>query len=225
MSNVIDMPTPMSVLAERIKASYENAVKDRNEWVSGTLELAANLDEARARFPSEIDFGVWLAQNELDWLGKGDRAALLGMANDLDVTRIVLEETKSASLRVIWREEVEPRLHDVAKTGASECTSSVPPDQICEAPEITASKRPAIRPSSPFCGRPRADEVYSTFLNKDARYVIGKVISSRNGADIYEMILRALDWGFLQPNRNGFGTPNLRMLFSLGSRSFCNALT
>ena len=221
MSNVIDMPTPMSVLAERIKASYENAVKDRNEWVSGTLELAANLDEARARFPSEIDFGVWLAQNELDWLGKGDRAALLGMANDLDVTRIVLEETKSASLRVIWREEVEPRLHDVAKTGASECTSSVPPDQICEAPEITASKRPAIRPSSPFCGRPRADEVYSTFLNKDARYVIGKVISSRNGADIYEMILRALDWGFLQPNRNGFGTPNLRMLFSLGSRSFC----
>jgi len=67
--------------------------------------------------------------------------------------------------------------------------------------------------------------VYSTFLNKDARYVIGKVISSRNGADIYEMILRALDWGFLQPNRNGFGTPNLRMLFSLGSRSFCNALT
>jgi hypothetical protein len=53
MSNVIDMPTPMSVLAERIKASYENAVKDRNEWVSGTLELAANLDEARARFPSE----------------------------------------------------------------------------------------------------------------------------------------------------------------------------
>jgi hypothetical protein len=218
MSNVIDMPTPMSVLAERIKAAYGRTVDGRNEWISGTLELAANLDEARARFPSDIDFGVWLVQNELDWLGKDDRTALLGMANDLDVTRVVLEETKSASLRVIWREEVEPRLHDVAKEAvASEFTSN----EICEAPEIKASKRSAIRPTSPFYGKPRAEEVYSTFQDKDARYVIGKAISGRGGADIYEMILRALDCGFLQLNHNGLGKPNLRMLFSLGSRSFC----
>src|SRR5690348_939078 len=80
MSNVIDMPTALNVLAECIKAAYGRTVDGRNEWISGTLELAANLDEARARFPSDIDFGVWLVQNELDWLGKEDRAALLGMA-------------------------------------------------------------------------------------------------------------------------------------------------
>jgi hypothetical protein len=99
MSNVIDMPTSMSVLAERIKAAYGRIEDGKKEWIDGTLELAAALDEARARFPSDTDFGVWLVQNELDWLGKDDRAALLGMANELDLTRIVLEETKRTCLR------------------------------------------------------------------------------------------------------------------------------
>jgi hypothetical protein len=223
MSNVIDMPTPLSILAERIKAAYGRTVGGRNEWAGGILELAATLDEARTRFQSDIDFGVWLVQNELDWLGKDDRAALLGMAKDLDLTRIVLEETKRASLRMIWGEEVKPRLHELAKADAvaTEFTNTVPPDEIYEASEKKASKQPPIRPTSPFYGKPRGEEVYSTFLNKDARYIVGKAISGRGGAEIYDMMLQALDWGFLQPNQNGFGMPNLRMLFSLGSKSFC----
>ena len=78
-----------------------------------------------------------------------------------------------------------------------------------------------IRSSSPFYGRPRADEVYSNFLDKDARHVVGKAISARGGADIYDMILKSLDVGFLHPNRSCLRKPNLRMLFSLGSRAFC----
>jgi hypothetical protein len=217
MSNVIDMPTPMSVLAERIKTAYERTVDGRKECVEGTLELAAMLDEARARFPSDIDFGVWLVQNELDWLGKDDRAALLGMAEDLGLTRSVLAETKSTSWRLIWLEEIEPRLRTVAKPDAA----AEPPDEMCEVPEETTPKRPTIRPTSPLYGRPRAEEVYSTFLDKDARYVLGKAVGGRGGADIYEMILKSLGLGFLQPNRSSFGKPNLRMLFSLGSRTFC----
>lgn len=115
MSNVIDMPNPMSALVERIKAAHERTVNGRKEWIEGALEFAATLAEARARFPSDIALGVWLAQNELDWLGKENRAALLGMAEDLNLTRTILEEAKSASFRVIWREEVEPSLHEVAK--------------------------------------------------------------------------------------------------------------
>jgi hypothetical protein len=208
MSNVIDMPTPMSVLAERIKTAYQRTADGRKEWIEGTLGTTT-LTEARAKFPSDIDFAVWLVQNELDWLGKDDRTALLGMANDLDVTRIVLEETKNTSLRVIWREEIEPRLHDVAKAKAvaSECGNSAQSDEIGEAPDKNPPKQSAIRPTSPFYGRPRAQEVYSTFLDKDARYIVGKAISGKGGAHIYDMILKALDWGFLQRNRNCFANP------------------
>ena len=78
-----------------------------------------------------------------------------------------------------------------------------------------------IRSSSPFYGRPRSDEVYSNFLDNDARHVVGKAISARGGADIYDMILKSLDVGFLHPNRSCLRKPNLRMLFSLGSRAFC----
>ena len=116
MSNIVEMPTPMNVLADRIKLAYGRTVCGREGWVEGTLELAATLDEARSRFPSNIDFGVWLVQNELDWLGKDDRAALLGMSEDLALTRIALEETKSASWRLIWLEWIEPRLRSAAKT-------------------------------------------------------------------------------------------------------------
>jgi hypothetical protein len=104
---------------------------------------------------------------------------------------------------------------------ASEYENSVLREEIREAPDKEPSKQSAIRPTSPFYGRPRADEVYSTFLDKDARSIVGKAISGRGGADIYDMILKALDLEFLQPNRRSLGRPNLRMLFSRGSRAFC----
>jgi cyclic nucleotide-binding protein len=101
-----------------------------------------------------------------------------------------------------------------------ECTNRVLRDEIRGAPDKKPSKQSAIRPTSPFYGRPRADEVYSTFLDKDARSIVGKAIAGKGGADIYDMILESLDLEFLQPNRRSLGRPNLRMLFSLGSHTF-----
>jgi hypothetical protein len=95
------------------------------------------------------------------------------------------------------------------------------PEEESEAPNEKARNRATVTPSSPFYGKPRANEVYSTFLDKDARYVIGKAIRRRGGADIYDMILESLDCGFLRSNRNSLGSPSLRMLFSLGSHAFC----
>ena len=224
MSNIVEMPTPMNVLADRIKLAYGRTVCGREGWIEGTLELAAALGEARSRFPSNIDFGVWLVQNELDWLGKDDRAALLGMSEDPALTRVALEETKSTSWRLIWLEWIELRLRNAAKMDVPSSDNRDPAqlaEERSEPAETRASKRATIRPSSPFYGRPRADEVYSAFLDKDARSVVGKAIAGRGGADIYEMILKSLDLGFLRPNRDFLGRPNLRMLFSLGSRAFC----
>jgi hypothetical protein len=54
--NVINLPTPMNVLAGRIRAAYGRIGRGRQEWIEGTVELAAALKEARARFPSDQQF-------------------------------------------------------------------------------------------------------------------------------------------------------------------------
>ena len=92
--NIIPMPTPMNVLADRIRAALVRAEASHLEWIEATLDLAAMLKEARDRFPSNADFAHWLVDNELDVLGHQDRAALINMAGDLVLARIVLQETR-----------------------------------------------------------------------------------------------------------------------------------
>jgi hypothetical protein len=52
---------------------------------------------------------------ELDQLGSKDRAALIGMAANLPLTRIALQETQRLSWRLIWKEEIADRLRNAAK--------------------------------------------------------------------------------------------------------------
>lgn len=66
-------------------------------------ELAAALAEARERFPSNKDFAVWLASNEID-IGGNDRAALILMATDLATFRDVLtEQTETLLPNTVWQ--------------------------------------------------------------------------------------------------------------------------
>ena len=41
--NIISLPTPMKMLADRIRAAYERTERGRREWIDGTLELASAL--------------------------------------------------------------------------------------------------------------------------------------------------------------------------------------
>src|SRR5262249_28954825 len=64
--NIIQMPTPMNVLADRIRNALERAERSRIEWVEATLDLATTLKEARERFPSNEAFAHWLVDSKLD---------------------------------------------------------------------------------------------------------------------------------------------------------------
>lgn len=64
----------------------------RQEWIEGTLELAAALAEARERFKSNTEFSHWLVDAGLDHITPDDRAALINMAADIDLALIVLQE-------------------------------------------------------------------------------------------------------------------------------------
>ena len=116
--NIIQMPTPMNVLADRIREALARADRSRIEWVEATLDLAATLKEARERFPSNEAFAHWLVDSKLDAdiMGHQTRAALINMAADLALARIVLQETKRNSWQLIWQEEMKPRLTSAGKT-------------------------------------------------------------------------------------------------------------
>ena len=115
--NIIQMPTPMNVLADRIRDALARAGRSRIEWIEATLDLASTLNEARERFPSNEAFAHWLVDSKLDadMMGHQTRAALINMAADLALARIVLQETNRNSWQLIWQEEMKPRLTSASK--------------------------------------------------------------------------------------------------------------
>lgn len=87
-----------------IEAVYQRTERGRREWIEGTLEQAAALKEARSRFPDDLQFSRWLAESDLDHASRDDRDALVGMGEDLETARIVLEELPERwSWANIWR--------------------------------------------------------------------------------------------------------------------------
>jgi hypothetical protein len=61
-------------LGARIDAAYVRAQRGHQEWVAGSLELIVALSDAREKFPSNADFGNWLASNGHDHFNDHDRA-------------------------------------------------------------------------------------------------------------------------------------------------------
>ena len=48
---IIDMSTPMSVLADWVRAGHQRAGEGSQEWVEGVLEMASAMHEAREPLP------------------------------------------------------------------------------------------------------------------------------------------------------------------------------
>jgi hypothetical protein len=131
-NNIVPMPTSLNMLADRIRSAIARVEQSQIEWIEATLDLAVTLKEARDRFQSNQQFSIWLAENEIDLLGHQDRAALINMAGNATLTRLVLQETQRRSWRLIWEEEIMPRLTSAGKTA-----DSVPPHPKTDATTST----------------------------------------------------------------------------------------
>jgi hypothetical protein len=113
---VAEGASPLDVLAVRHRAAWDKTQHGRQEWIEGTLELAAVLAEERKAIPADQAFCSWLERNGLDKKpSHQDRAALIGMATDFAVTREVLEKTDRSSWRHIWENELRKRFTHVGK--------------------------------------------------------------------------------------------------------------
>jgi hypothetical protein len=105
----------LDFIARNIRAGFERAMKGGAEWVEGSLEVAAALKEGRDAVPANISFSVWLKQEKLDFYNHRDRAALIGLASDQTIARMILAESKSRSYDLIWREN-KSRFTNIRKT-------------------------------------------------------------------------------------------------------------
>jgi hypothetical protein len=96
-------------LAEQLRRRFTQQAAATAEWAEVTLDLAVIFAEARQMFPSNIAFGHWLVENELDKWGKDDQAALIHLGQHIELAREVMECSSSQSVRLIW-EAVQHRL-------------------------------------------------------------------------------------------------------------------
>jgi hypothetical protein len=80
------------------------------DFVEGALRAAAAVNEARKRFASNQDFGIWLRASGFgeNVISKNDRIALVDFGDDLIRARQVLEASERRSLRLIHEYEWKP---------------------------------------------------------------------------------------------------------------------
>lgn len=117
-TNIVALPDPLDRIKKRIRDGFERTKNGRQEWIEGTLDVAAALHEGRQKFSDHIRFGDWLKKNGIDFFNKNDRAALLRFAENADVARTVLTETTRMSLQMVWRDN-KSRFPNVRKTTAT----------------------------------------------------------------------------------------------------------
>jgi hypothetical protein len=94
----------LTVIANKIEAAHQRALRGGAEWVEGSIELAAAMVAGRDATPANITFSQWLKLNRLDFYSKNDRAALIAMGDHLDVMREVMTATTSRCYENIWRD-------------------------------------------------------------------------------------------------------------------------
>jgi hypothetical protein len=221
-------------LADRIRVAFVRTEQGRAEWIEGTLELAAALAEARARFPSDLAFSHWLVDNELEHIGKNDRGALINIAIHTEISRRLLQETQRFSWRLIWEEEIKGQVPNAGKPESTSCFSPEAPetqpvaagseervsDPAPKSASTSSTKPKSVDPRHSFFGLPRADEVAAIYLESRARVTIKQACSKKGGA-VWALILKALDAGFLAPTHTNFNSATMRILFPNGDTTYC----
>jgi hypothetical protein len=226
--NIIEI-NPRAEIAKRLRQKLDAWRDAKERWAVALRELASELYAARKMHSSNQAFSIWLAENELDDIGKDDRAALIGIGSRPELSAAILEETGLRSPESIWQ-ILKSRSSSEASEDAALLTSppkiegndlpaansSDPPARI-EAVELrTMSSHPAkaaVPSRSPFRGWARADEVTAIYLDGDTRTLIGKAIKRRGGREIWDLILKAIDEGFLTPTRASISKMGLRSIF------------
>ena len=91
--------TDLNQLAQDILDAYARVESIGAEWVNASVSLAKLLAEARARIPSNKQFGEWLASNGID-RNKDDRARLIWLGAQPNIREILSSTTSHSYQRI-----------------------------------------------------------------------------------------------------------------------------
>lgn len=214
-----------TVRIKRLRDSLDAYKTHHDDFPRVVLALAVDLFEARQEHESDQEFGRWLVENELDDLGKDDRAALVSMGEYPQLSAARLAETTSRSLRLIWANEIKPRVLSVEKPApvpalAAEITESAAPepekDQSTKPPEL--KNEPSIsrqhRARSPLGKIPNAEWVLNYVLSSETRTTLAGFATKRRNRPAWDLLIECIQNGtFGEPSNASITTPNLRLLF------------
>lgn len=128
MTNLTVVPvggTAMDVLAERYRTAFDKMEGGREQWIEGTLDLAAVVAELRKKYPAHQEFSRYLERYKLQSISANDRAALLGFHKvGRETARKLLERSKSERWRNIWENKPQSALSETRKGRSQEKSGS-----------------------------------------------------------------------------------------------------
>ena len=117
---------------EQVRQGQRQIAIGRDEWAIGILQVAVAVWDARQTFTEDREFSAWFNAAHLDELfNANDRAALVGMGRNPDVTKEALATTERRSLQHLWRAEIQPRVEQrlTRPRAEPEVLSSPSPDK------------------------------------------------------------------------------------------------
>src|SRR5258708_1050988 len=220
--------TVLYVLADGIRDNFKRTQFGRREWIEGTVGLGEKFWKARQQFGVNQEFSIWLVNNNLDYFDKNDRAALISMGENIELTKCVLEETMSVSYRLIWENEIKLRLSNVTKTTSIPVQPSneqKPAENPVNSSNGDQKSAPIIVPlmtrsqkmmsnKNPLADKPRAEEVWNRYHGRKTRTALVKAVKHAGGNELWSLILTAIDQGFLKETNSETNTFSARMLFT-----------
>jgi hypothetical protein len=147
----------LTTLAGRIRSAHARTQYGRTEWIEGTIDLAKLLSQARKQFKADVEFSHWVVDARLEDINHQDRAALIAMAADIDLARIILEETTRTSWQHIWNEEMKVRFTQASKPALQkkeiekgQNTAQIPEETSIAARIETTNQPKKVEPAQPL---------------------------------------------------------------------------
>lgn len=116
--NVVQLPTLLDRLAERIRNYLGRDAANHDEWMEIQEGICLTLAEARAKFlDDDVGFGQWCKDNGFgeDTLDRNKRAAAIAMGGDPDALSECLKTTTRRSLTYIYKHDFGEGFHYVMK--------------------------------------------------------------------------------------------------------------
>jgi hypothetical protein len=239
------IPTPYLRKA-RMRQALDEWRAASEQWIEKTITLALELKAVRDECHSNQEFSVWLAENDCDDLSKNTRAALINIAEHLELSREVLQITDRRSVELIWDKEIKPKIaatsserseDDVIPIHSAESPQNVPqePERIetaipkdaeCKPEKSDLPRRPLHKGHgrrSPLKGLHDAELVNAHMLEKQARAEFGKFVRTPKGRPAWALLIESIETGLYGPPTRADSTTSMtvRVLLPwLPQRSF-----